>query len=565
MIDSAPGTFYHERIECPGEVSMLKIFLVEDEFVVREGIKKNIDWGAHGYQFCGEASDGELAFPMIQKEKPNILITDIRMPFMDGLALSRLVREQLPDTRIIILSGFEEFEYAKEGIKIGVEEYLTKPISSEVLLREVDKVAEKIRQENREREVHEKFRAEMEENLQQSRRNLFQELINGTDSVPELLRKGHKLNLELSASFYNIILLRLKSLHHTEEEYSGSMVELIGKLHLMLSDQSDLISFDRNLDGMALLMKAESMEQLIQIQSSCIQKMEELFRGYESISYFGGVGKPVNRIRELNLSFEEACRAFACRFLSDRSYFLYSEKLERGVMTKEDDFHMDMVDMKQLDRKKLENVLRIGEKEEVGYFIEEFFKNIGPAGIGSTIFRQYIVMDIYFTIVRFLEEQNLSYENLGDPFSDQDKINRILSSLDHTQKFLSEAIAEAIRLREEAAKNRYKDLVSEACRYISENYADDALSLNSLAAYVNLSPNHLSMVFSQQTGQTFIKYLTDYRISKAKEQLKCTNKKSSEIGMEVGYKDPHYFSYLFKKTQGMTPTQYREGKGAEEE
>jgi len=114
MIDSAPGTFYHERIECPGEVSMLKIFLVEDEFVVREGIKKNIDWGAHGYQFCGEASDGELAFPMIQKEKPNILITDIRMPFMDGLALSRLVREQLPDTRIIILSGFEEFEYANQ-------------------------------------------------------------------------------------------------------------------------------------------------------------------------------------------------------------------------------------------------------------------------------------------------------------------------------------------------------------------------------------------------------------------------------------------------------------------
>ena len=103
---------------------MLKIFLVEDEFVVREGIKNNIDWGSHGYEFCGEASDGELAFPMIQKLKPDIVITDIRMPFMDGLVLSRLIKKEFPWIEIIILTGYEEFEYAKEGIKIGIAQYL---------------------------------------------------------------------------------------------------------------------------------------------------------------------------------------------------------------------------------------------------------------------------------------------------------------------------------------------------------------------------------------------------------------------------------------------------------
>ena len=102
-------------------------------------------------------------------------------------------------------------------------------------------------------------------------------------------------------------------------------------------------------------------------------------------------------------------------------------------------------------------------------------------------------------------------------------------------------------------------------KYIDKNYADEDLSLNVLASHVNFSPNHLSMVFSQQTGKTFIKYLTDFRMSKAKELLRCTGKRSSEISLEVGYKDPHYFSYLFKKTQGMTPTQYRGGKSQEGE
>ena len=123
--------------------------------------------------------------------------------------------------------------------------------------------------------------------------------------------------------------------------------------------------------------------------------------------------------------------------------------------------------------------------------------------------------------------------------------------------YLEKTIARAIALREQVASNRYGDVVKEVITYIEEHYRDEELSLNVIASHVNFSPNHLSMVFSQQTGQTFIKYLTDFRMNKAKEMMKCTNKKTNVIAMEVGYKDPHYFSYLFKKTQGVTPTQYR--------
>ena len=134
-----------------------KIFLVEDEFVIRNGIKNIIEWEKEGYEFVGEASDGELAYPMILKERPDILITDIKMPFMDGLELSRLVRRELPDIKILILSGYNEFDYAKEAIKLGVTDYLLKPISSVRLLEALKEVCQLISQEKEEKELLKRY------------------------------------------------------------------------------------------------------------------------------------------------------------------------------------------------------------------------------------------------------------------------------------------------------------------------------------------------------------------------------------------------------------------------
>lgn len=142
---------------------MLKVFLVEDEIVVREGIKNNINWLEHGFQFCGEASDGELAYPMIQTMKPDIVITDIRMPFMDGLELSRLIKREMPIIKIIILSGYGEFEYAKEAINIGITEYLLKPISGADLIKSLKNVGDNILKELEEKANLEKFKREMRE------------------------------------------------------------------------------------------------------------------------------------------------------------------------------------------------------------------------------------------------------------------------------------------------------------------------------------------------------------------------------------------------------------------
>lgn len=539
---------------------MLKIFLVEDEFVVREGIKRNIDWQANGYEFCGEAGDGELAFPMIQKLKPDIVITDIKMPFMDGLELSRLIKKECPWIEIIILTGFEEFEYAKEAISIGVAKYLLKPISGAELLKEIEDIAVKIENKRKESEIREKYLKEMEENFRKERKELFQHLVTGSKTMTELLEIAEHLKLDLSALWYNVVLMKPQFTNDAPEEYSNRMIEMEKKLEELVNEEHMLV-FDRNLEGKAIVFKADSKEELEEVQKEYISRIEAVLKEDEKIRYFGGIGTPVNRLRELPASFERASHAFAQRYLIRENRILDGGAIEQNLYADNEEFDIHNIDPKEMQNDRIREFLKLGNKEEAGYFVEEFFKRQGASALKSTMFRQYIVMDVYFCVAAFLEELQISREEL----SSFDVNAEMLQSKESAVQYVTEIIKKAVELREKTASNRYGSIVEQVKKYIEEHYVEEELSLNLLASYVNFSPNHLSMVFSQQTGQTFIKYLTDFRMNKAKELLKGTGKRSSEISLEVGYKDPHYFSYLFKKTQGMTPTQYRGKKGTEGE
>lgn len=539
---------------------MLKIFLVEDEFVVREGIKKNIDWSAQGYEFCGEASDGELAYPMIQKLKPDIVITDIKMPFMDGLTLSKLIKKEMPWIEIIILTGHQEFEYAKEGINIGVARYLSKPISSEDLVREVSALALKIDEKNKEREIRQMYLKEMEENILKEKKELFKYIVTGEKTVAELIEIADALGIDLSAMWYNIVLIKAQSVNKASEEFSKKLLTLEMEIEEH-ADNEKVVVFDRNLEGKAFLFKADTKAELLEVQKEYLAYIEKMMSENEDIRYFGGIGEPVNRLRELPLSFEKASHAFAHRYLTKDSQIVDYEAIAQKGYQYTEDFDITDIDTKQIDRAKIREFLKIGQREEAVYFVEEFFRALGENAMRSTMFRQYIVMDAYFCVADFVEGLQLSKEEI-EPV---DIMSGTLQSEENAMEYVVRIIKKGLELRESVASNRYGDVVDAVIKYIDENYADEELSLNMIASHVNFSPNHLSMVFSQQTGQTFIKYLTDYRMNKAKELLKCTGKRSSVIAMEVGYKDSHYFSYLFKKTQGITPTQYRGGKEAEGE
>ena len=188
---------------------MIKLFLVEDEIVMRDGIKSQIDWKKEDIEFAGEASDGELAYPMILETKPDILLTDIKMPFMDGLELSALVRKELPETRIIILSGYDEFSYAQRAVSLGVTEYLLKPLPPEELLGCIRKVKKEIEQEKSMPDLD--WREELlREQSDYQRQMLFRALVMGDRPLAELLRMAEKLKMNITARYYRLLLMTVR-------------------------------------------------------------------------------------------------------------------------------------------------------------------------------------------------------------------------------------------------------------------------------------------------------------------------------------------------------------------
>ena len=537
---------------------MLKVFLAEDEFVVREGIKNNVDWEAHGYEFCGEAGDGELAYSMIQTLKPDIVITDIKMPFMDGLTLSKMIKSGFPNTEIVLLTGYEDFEFAKEAIKIGVCSYLSKPISGENLLKEIDAVAAKIEEKNREREIAKRYEEDMKERTELDKQEFFENLVTGEKDLPYLLSRAKELSIDITALRYNVIILRIRSIKHGTDEYSGSVVGVSDKL-VDIVDANRALLFDLNLDGKAILFKGDSTEEINQNVDRAISQMKELFSEYPHIRYFGGVGQVVERISDIPSSFTWANRAYAHQYLTSESDFLFGS--EEGLHSQKDDVILSEIDPRHIDRRLVKEFLRMGDESETEFFLDEFFQGMGKNAIRSTMLRQYISMDIYFTVSDFiLNELGLSKEEMDA----QVPQSELLADEKNTYDYLVRILKKAIDLRKRSSQSHYREVISEVLAYIDQHYSDEELSLNTLAAHVNFSPNHLSAVFRQEMGQTFIKYLTDLRLDKAKEMLLSTSKKSNEIGLLVGYKDPHYFSYLFKKTTGMTTTQFR-GKGRMED
>ena len=158
---------------------MLRVFLVEDESTIRETLRDTVPWGQCGYEFAGEASDGEMALPLIQKARPDVLITDVRMPFMDGLDLSRLVLREFPEMKIVIISGYDDFEYARQAIDIGVERFLLKPVTKSSLMGVLNEVREKIQGERARHDYLDQFRQEAQEYEQYTRRRFFERVAAG--------------------------------------------------------------------------------------------------------------------------------------------------------------------------------------------------------------------------------------------------------------------------------------------------------------------------------------------------------------------------------------------------
>ena len=543
---------------------MLKIFLAEDEVIVRETIKRMIPWENLGFELVGEAADGEMALPLLIRQQPDLLITDIKMPFMDGLTLARLAKKEVPGLKVVILSGYDDFNYAKQAINIGVEDYLLKPITKNALIERLTEIRSRYEDEKTQREYYEKFHREMQAYEKNSSRDFFEALVSGSLDMMEVYKRAEKLGLDIVAESYNVLIFTMncnEDFSGQREGYSSWEAESLEMLKKFFTGHPFAMLFRSNVFSYGVLIKGEK-NSIRENTRICVEEIRKIFdRKEDNKEWFVAVGESVERLSQIQKSYHSASRAFSQRYLYDGKVLCYDEMLamEKKDVTNDDSEYLQKVDVNALNPTILQKFLSNGLLEETKNFVQDYFYAIGQEPMESVVFRSYVILNVRFSVLSFLKELGCDTKTL-EPEDTEEILAESGRNMESTIAYAEKLVSQAIQLRDRNSGNKNRSILKTAVDFIDQHYMEEDMSLNKAANAANVSANHFSALFSQNMGQTFIEYLTSLRMDKAKEYLRCTGMRSSEIAGEVGYKDAHYFSYLFKKTQGMTPSDYRKAR-----
>ena len=545
---------------------MLKIFLAEDEVVVRETIKRMIPWEELGFELVGEAADGEMALPLLIRQHPDLLITDIKMPFMDGLTLARLAKKEIPGLKVVILSGYDDFNYAKQAIGIGVEDYLLKPITKNALIERLSEIRSRYEHEKTQKEYYEKFQREMQAYEKNSSRDFFEALVGGSMDMMEVYKRAEKLGLDIVAEAYNVLIFTMncdEEFSGQRDEYSSWEAESLELLENLFAGHSSAMLFRSNIFSYGVLLKGQR-ETIEENTRACVDEIRKILSRQDGRrEWFLAVGQSVDRLSQIQKSYHTASRAFSQRYLYDENILYYDEMetMEHpgGQAETEDNAYLQKVDVNALNPAILQKFLSNGLQEETENFVKDYFYAIGQEPMESLVFRNYVILNVRFSVISFIKGLGCDTNEM-ESADTEEVLAESGKNMESAIAYAKKMISQAIEIRDQNSGNKNRSILKTAVDFIDSHYMDEEISLNTVANVANVSSNHFSALFSQNMGQTFIEYLTTLRMNKAKELLRCTGMRSSEIAGEIGYKDAHYFSYLFKKTQGMTPSDYRKAR-----
>lgn len=515
-----------------------KVFLVEDEIVTREGIRDNVNWESSGFQLCGEAPDGEIALSLLETARPDVLITDIRMPFMDGLQLSRIVRERMPGVKIVILSGHDEFEYAQAAIKLGVAEYLLKPVSVQDLYTVLRRVAAQIEREQKEQADLRRLQAQIEESRTALRESLFLKLVMGTISAAEAIEQGQTLGIDLIARWYLVALVQVRNNEILPQREQCNRIQQI--VTTVAGNNPDVFLLKKNLTETVLILKGHVREYLQEEAIYLVAQIEQ--RAQEAgCSPTLGLGAPKPHLRDLYHSFVEALSVIQSQ---DHGEAISSAGADRSELLK-------------VDKAAVDNYLRYGVKEDVDAFFATLVHPLTSTTQQSPLIRNYLLMNIVVAAVQFVHDLGGDIAQIVPNLAAIEEMLTVTRTIDEIREPARKILLSALAFRDSHLNEPYAAMMREVKQYLARHYANPNLSLQEVASQINLSPSHFSMVFGQEAGTTFKSYLTEIRIHKAKDLLRTTTLRPSEISLQVGYNDPHYFSTVFRKHTGLTPTEFR--------
>lgn len=523
---------------------MYSVFIVDDEVIVRDGIRNKIDWEKSGFTFAGEAGDGEIALSMIQDIKPDILITDIKMPFMDGLELSRMVKKLLPWTKIIILSGHDEFEYAKKAISIGIADYILKPFTSEELLVSMNRAVEDLDKQKQRFSDIKKMKESLESASLLAKEKLLSDIVLGVITGADAVRLAADMKVDLISRFYTVCISEI----YPVGGKSSKLIEVKSRLLSIADNNPKSTVFFISPERAVFILKSVQLEQAEEDSYNLANAVEhEISAGTDSC-VVTSIGMTVDRIAKINDSYNSAVQYLnQNRLIPNKNMIINtSDCSENGVTPS---------DLKETDP--LVDRIRYADEGEIEQIVNQYLECIDEVREDFASTASYLLVDIIMSISKLAEDLGGDVKDIAPEILSRSFVSGAVSSKEIFTREVKRILSAVLAWRNSRIQGKYGNVILRAKKYIEENFANPDICLMSTAKAVNMSPNHFSSVFSQECGMTYIEYLTNVRIERAKKLLKNTAMRSSEIAYEIGFSDPHYFSFIFKKVSGCSPQEFR--------
>ncbi|VBB08427.1 Hypothetical protein LUCI_3699 [Lucifera butyrica] len=537
---------------------MYKVAIVDDDRIIRKGLASTIPWEENGYCLVGEAADGEEGIRLIEKFCPQVVISDIKMPFMDGLEMGRMAKNKYPDIKIILLTGYDDFAYAQEAIKLRAFDYLLKPVDKEKLL-------EKVRIASAEWEQEKKIKEKMNEGMPFFKHVFLKKLLSRQFSPAELRQEAASLGIALSGEYFAVLLVKLDSYlampgiaaKTAEKEFLKQSVLSVCQKVLTDSSLPDC-AFELPGDELVMLCAGNAAAGESEEGARCLAEqvraaVKEFLQETVTITY----GKGHRGIAGIAVSYQEANLAMSFR------HFVGKDKVF-SVLELPSFTNHNSVSFASRERELIQTV-KLGSKKEALAVLQNLKTEILHCPRISLEEVRFFTVQMIFVLFQGVQELVPDWivsqrENVCGYYNTIHRLQTIEEIVNLAETIVSGLADFIIRQREE----QRCPAVVEAMRYITQNYNKKGLSLQDIAQHVHMNPFYISALFKQEKNITFSEYLLQTRMKKAMELLRCHNMKAYEVAECVGYGNPEYFSVCFKKYTGVSPVDFKKGANSKD-
>lgn len=530
-------------------MGLYRILLVDDEEEVRRGIIRKMEWECLGFQVAGDAENGEEALEKVEQLQPDVVITDIRMPYMDGLTLTRRIRKKYPSMRILIFSGYDDFEYAQQAIKLNVTEYILKPVNVEELSEILTRVRENLDEEIEQRSNINSLRESYLRNLPILRELFLNDLVRGVTDENAIVPKLQEYGIDILdarkwlAAVIHVEQTEPKMLSLPRELIPISVRELVED-SLRAAYRFAIFNSMDEITVIAAIDEENTQTGLINLFNDICKECRRVL----DVTITVGVGYSCEVLPEISDSYQSAVDALGYRAIVGQGKTICINDVEPVGKGK--------LQFTDRDEEELVAAIKFGSREKIDSVIRNLSACMTDAKVHARQYQIYM-LSIANCLIRLMQQYDMDIDEM---FESKAQYAEVMEGICHREKFADRIITIASRMNE--AVNQERDnmthkVIREAKEYIREHFSDPELSVETLCRHLHMSPAYFSTVFKKETGQAYVNYLTEVRLKKAVELLNETDDKTYMIAQKVGYQEQNYFSYVFKKRYGMSPTKYR--------